>query len=80
MLVALDYTTCRVAWQLNVTALVYSYAPLLPEQAVARPLSRTSPQIDNGVLFIGTLAHALLVAIDARTGSVHDTSTPTPLL
>jgi outer membrane protein assembly factor BamB len=72
MLVALDYRTCRIVWQLNVTALIYKYGPLLPEQSVALPVSRASPQIDNGTLFIGTLAHALLLAIDAYTGTVLD--------
>lgn len=71
-LVALDYTTCRISWQINVTALVINYAPLLPEQIFAAPMSRTSPQLDNGVLYFGTLAHALLVAVDVRSGTILD--------
>jgi len=72
LLVALDYTTCRISWQINVTAIITDYAPLLPEQSVARPMSRTSPQLDKGVLYFATLAHALLVAVDARSGSLLD--------
>lgn len=72
LLVALNYRTCDVIWRLNVTALVLNYAPLTPEQSLTNPVSRTSPQLDNGILYIGTLAHALLVAVDARTGSVLD--------
>ena len=70
---ALDYTSCRLVWQLNVTALVIDFAPLLPEQIVTRPVSRTSPQVADDILYFGTLAHALLVAVDARTGAVLDT-------
>lgn len=69
---ALNFKTCHVVWQLNVTALILDYAPLSAEQVVTRPVSRTSPQLDNGILYFGTLAHALLVAVDATTGTVLD--------
>lgn len=71
LLVALNYKTCVTQWQLNVTALVTAFAPLTATQkAVAAPVSRTSPQIENGVLYFGTLAHALLFAVRADTGVV----------
>lgn len=72
-IVALDYTTCYVQWQTNVTDIITSYAPVSEIQhAVAAPVSRTGPQIesDNGVLYVGTLTHALLLALDLKTGSL----------
>jgi hypothetical protein len=72
--VALDYTTCTVQWTLNVTRLIHAYGPLTPQQVRAvYQVSRTSPQIDGDVLFFGTQAHALVVAVDRHTGAVLDT-------
>ena len=34
--------------------------------------SRSSPQVDGDVIYLGTLAHALLVALNKHTGSVLD--------
>ncbi|KAM7207768.1 hypothetical protein V8F20_001810 [Naviculisporaceae sp. PSN 640] len=52
-LVALKYENCKIKWSMN------------------RSVSRTSPQTDNlqGVLYFGTLSHALLVAVDLNTGA-----------
>lgn len=69
--VALDYTTCKIIWQINVTAIIFDYAPLTDlQKKVTRPISRTSPQIDGDVLYFATLTHALTVAVNRITGKV----------
>jgi glucose dehydrogenase len=71
LFVALDYTDCSILWQINVTSLVNAYAPLSAAQnAVVASASRTSPSIQGDVLLFGTLANALLVAADLKTGKV----------
>ncbi|KAK2750153.1 hypothetical protein FQN57_004649 [Myotisia sp. PD_48] len=72
MFVALDYTNCKVQWELNVTSLVLEHGPITGPMVVARPVSRTSPQIDGNILYFGTLARALIVAVDRRNGKVLD--------
>jgi outer membrane protein assembly factor BamB len=68
--VALDYKSCQVIWQTNVTAIIYDFAPVTTFQAEnTRPVSRTSPQIDGDVVYFGTLTHALIVAVNKNTGS-----------
>jgi outer membrane protein assembly factor BamB len=68
---ALDYTTCKILWQINVTAIISSYAPLTDlQKKVTRPISRTSPQVDGDVLYFATLTHALTVAVNRFTGRV----------
>ena len=37
---------------------------------VAGPVSRTSPFLQDGVLYLGTLIHALLLAVDASNGAL----------
>ncbi|KAK3294099.1 quinon protein alcohol dehydrogenase-like superfamily [Chaetomium fimeti] len=72
-LIALNYKTCEVKWNLNVTQVVADYAPITSLQlTVALAASRTSPQIDtdNNILFFGTQIHALIVAADLDTGAV----------
>ncbi|KAK3401681.1 quinon protein alcohol dehydrogenase-like superfamily [Sordaria brevicollis] len=73
-LVALDYTTCKVKWDINCTQLILDYAPPDPLQAAVAPypICRTSPQIDldNNVIYFGTLWNALLVAADLKTGKI----------
>jgi hypothetical protein len=72
--VALNYVTCSVQWQINVTDIIYKFAPLSALQLNATlPASRTSPQIDGNVLYFGTQSHALLVAVDLSTGATLDT-------
>ncbi|GAB1316420.1 hypothetical protein MFIFM68171_06630 [Madurella fahalii] len=71
--VALDYTTCSVQWMLNVTELIWDCGSLTPERARALyQVSRTSPQIDGDILFFGTQAQALVVAVNRHTGVVLD--------
>ncbi len=55
------------------TDIIVQFAPLQPIQSphlVLDPVSRTSPQIDNDVLYFGTVTHALLVAVNRKTGAV----------
>jgi outer membrane protein assembly factor BamB len=75
LLVAVNYKTCHTKWQTNITEIILKYKPLDPEQeALVSPVSRTTPVVDEDeeVLYIGTLAHALLVAIDMQTGKLID--------
>ncbi|KAK4234541.1 hypothetical protein C8A03DRAFT_37684 [Achaetomium macrosporum] len=71
--VALDYTTCALPWTLNATQLIRHYGALLRDQARAtyQP-SRNSPQIDGDMLFFGTQAHALVLAVNRHSGAVLD--------
>jgi len=72
LLVALNYKTCVVAWQINVTSLVTEYALLTAVQASSiTPVSRTSPQLEEDIVYFATLTHALLfaAAIDPRINS-----------
>jgi outer membrane protein assembly factor BamB len=75
LLVALDYKECKTLWELNVTELILkekgdSSAIVATGAALA---ARTTPVSDGDVLYIGTLARAILVAIDKHTGRVIDT-------
>ena len=73
LFVALNYNTCKVKWQVNVTDFIYKYAPVttLQNQFIA-PVSRTSPQIDEkaGVIYFGTLTHSVLIAVDVKNGQI----------
>jgi hypothetical protein len=76
---ALNIGTCQYLWQVNVTKIIYDFKPLTPVQVTnSLPMSRTSPQIDGDVLYFGTQAQALLVAVSVKTGlllgtvQVHD--------
>ncbi|KAK3367965.1 quinon protein alcohol dehydrogenase-like superfamily [Podospora didyma] len=69
LFVALDYRSCRVLWQVNVTSIIHNFKTPTPFQAQnTRPVSRTSPQIDGNVVYFGTLTHALVVAVSKTTG------------
>jgi outer membrane protein assembly factor BamB len=75
LLVALDYPNCQTLWELNITSLILqkkgnSSAIVATGAALG---SRTTPVSDGDVLYIGTLAHALVVAVDKLTGRVIDT-------
>ena len=71
LFVALDYTTCKPAWEFNVTNYIYNYAvPTLFQASFIHAASRTSPAFHGDVLYIGTLTHALLVALNRTTGTV----------
>lgn len=73
-LVAFDYTSCKVKWDINVTQVILDYAPADPLQAAVAPypISRTTPQLDldNNIIYFATLWNALLVAADLKTGKV----------
>jgi hypothetical protein len=69
LFVALNYVTCDVLWQINVTDIVMGYAPISEVQAVLTVhISRTSPQLDGDVLFFGTQTHALCIAVNRHSG------------
>lgn len=71
--VALNYVTCSVQWQINVTDVVHKLAPLTALQLNATlPFSRTSSQIDGNVLYFGTQSHALLLAVNLATSATLD--------
>ncbi|KAL8995229.1 MAG: hypothetical protein Q9169_004993 [Polycauliona sp. 2 TL-2023] len=70
LFVALDYTKCKVLWQTNVTVLINQYNPEYYD--TLKPLSRTSPALYKNILFIGTQANALLLAINKRNGKLVD--------
>ena len=73
VLVALDYTNCRELWQTNITDIILSFQPVNATiLSIARPVSRTTPVMDENTLFLGTQANALLLAIDKKTGNLID--------
>ncbi|KAF4615550.1 hypothetical protein G7Y89_g15310 [Cudoniella acicularis] len=77
LFVALDYTTCNTLWETNIAAIILEFKPLEQEQiGLASPVSRTTPVVggeEDEVLYIGTLAHALLLAVDKKAGKLIDT-------
>lgn len=76
LLVALDYKTCHTLWETNITHIILKHRPLSPEQGtLLTTVSRTTPVIDQeqDILYIGTLAQALLLAIDKTSGKLIDT-------
>ena len=69
--IALDYTSCRVLWQTNVTYIILSYQPVNATILSAiRPVSRTTPVMERNILYIGTQVNALLLAIDKKDGNL----------
>lgn len=69
LFVAMNYKSCETKWSINVTSIVLDYAPLSPDQRIVlSPISRTSPQIAGDVLYFGTYANALIVAVDRGSG------------
>ena len=74
LLVALDYSKCKILWQTNVTRIVSHFSPnYYPWTTRPTAISRTTPALYKNVLFIGTQANALLLAINKRTGKLVDT-------
>lgn len=71
LLLALDYTVCKVLWQINVTRLINQYDAKYYD--TLSPISRTTPALYKYILFIGTQANALLLAMDKKTGKLIDT-------
>ncbi|KAF6838251.1 pyrrolo-quinoline quinone [Colletotrichum plurivorum] len=72
LLVALDYKSCDVLWTSNITKMILDFAPRTEVQVGSgvNPVSRTSPVTDGSRLYVGTLAHALVLAIDRDTGEL----------
>ena len=72
--VALDYSSCRDLWQTNISRIILSYQPLslIALSVKVPPVSRTTPVVEGNILFIGTQANALLLAIDKRDGNLID--------
>ncbi|MCJ1245918.1 hypothetical protein MMC30_003122 [Trapelia coarctata] len=68
--VALNYKTCSTLWEVNVKSLVLELGP--PSFAYLTNVSRTSATLDGDVLYFGTQLHALLVAVDRRSGKFID--------
>ncbi|KAK4235223.1 hypothetical protein C8A03DRAFT_36926 [Achaetomium macrosporum] len=71
--ISLNYRTCQVRWNINVTQILVDFKPITPLQAIANSaISRTSPQIDgeSKLVYFGTQIHALLVAADLDSGAV----------
>ena len=69
--IALDYTSCRVVWQTNVTDISLSFQPVnATVLSLTLPVSRTTPVMEGNILFIGTQLNALLLAIDKRDGNL----------
>lgn len=68
-LVALNYTSCEVQWQVNVTKIVLDFAPITGSTLLTSPVSRTSPAIDGDVLYFGTQTHALVIAVNRHNGN-----------
>ena len=72
--VALNYTSCRLLWQTNVTRIILSYRAVdATIITFVRPASRTTPVMEGNALFIGTQANALLLALDKKDGTLIDT-------
>jgi outer membrane protein assembly factor BamB len=70
-LVALDYKTCQPVWETNITNVIVDFAPITSGQAlIISPVSRTTPSLEDGVLFVGTQTHALMLAVNASTGAI----------
>ncbi|KAF2855501.1 Quino protein alcohol dehydrogenase-like protein [Plenodomus tracheiphilus IPT5] len=75
LLVALDYQKCNTLWELNITELILkengnSDAIVATGAALT---SRTTPVSNGTTLFLGTLAHALLLAVNKQTGHIIST-------
>jgi outer membrane protein assembly factor BamB len=74
LLVALEYKSCHTLWKTNVSELIREFKGGSKQQLAfilgsgAALASRTTPVAEGDVLFIGTLARALVVALDKRTG------------
>ena len=73
LLVALDYHKCKVLWQTNITQIIQSYKPVSAAVlSVAKAASRTTPVLDGNALILGTIANALLLAVDRHSGKLID--------
>ena len=69
LLVALNYKTCQVMWEVDVVAIVEKYKPQNEMQKMLLfQVARASPAIDGDMLYIGTQPQALMLAINKHTG------------
>ena len=75
LLVALDYESCKERWTLNVTDLILRVKGNSDGVAAtgAALASRSTPVVDGDILYLGTLARALVVAVNKNSGKVIDT-------
>ncbi|KAJ4301325.1 hypothetical protein N0V90_003417 [Kalmusia sp. IMI 367209] len=75
LLVALDYKACKTLWRLNITELILEVKGSSGAFATSGVslASRNTPVSDGDVLFTGTLARALVIAVNKHTGKVIDT-------
>lgn len=73
LLVAINYQTCHIIWQININAVVTAVHGDYGTGSLGAIKSRTTPVADGNVLYIGTLANALLLAIDKSSGRLMDT-------
>ena len=73
LLVALDYRECEIIWQTNLTYIILAFKPVSADiLGIARAMSRTTPVLKGNVLFLGTLANALVLAVDKWHGKLID--------
>ena len=73
LLVALQFTSCVVTWQVNITDIIAKYKPVPANlEVVIRKMSRTTPVTDGDNLYVGTQANALLLAIHKHSGKLLD--------
>lgn len=81
-LVALNYKNCNVIWSYNVTKLINDFGNQTHwQRKLLIQGSRTSPVVHEDVIYFGTEAFALLVALDRNTGKhiAHTQINPHPL-
>ncbi|KAK3312671.1 quinon protein alcohol dehydrogenase-like superfamily [Apodospora peruviana] len=73
LLVALNYRTCETVWRTNISRIITEYQPADEFQRNFLA-ARATPVMDDNhkVLYLGTLIHALLLAIDMKTGKLID--------
>lgn len=69
-LVALDYTTCRIKWQINVTALLPPSTPI--QEFLIQAAPRSTPQVDilNKIIYFTSFRHCLVFAAHLETGAI----------
>lgn len=71
LMVALKYKTCQIVWQADISDIIDKFKPVTHPNITA-VASRTTPVINGDVIYIGTLANALLIALDKKTGDTID--------
>jgi len=71
-LVALNYLNCRVQFDISIADIITNFAPLTPlqQQSGLYLGTRTSPQVHGDIVYVGTQAHALVLALDRFSGTL----------